>query len=185
MNDPKPTLLATDVIYQGRKLALEIHHVEDPDGRRADREIVVHKGSVAILAFRDAPGGREVLLERNYRYTVGDYMIEIPAGTLDRDGEDPRDCAARELIEETGFRAEVLQRLFTTMPSPGFLTEQLTVYVAERVMAAVSEPEAGELIRIIWTPWAAALDMVRRNEIIDGKTIAALLYYERFSGPAS
>lgn len=181
MTEPVPRLLSKETVYEGRKLRLEIHQIEDPGGRRTTREVIRHAGSVAILAFRrGATGHREVLLERNYRYSVGRYIIEIPAGTLDRPGEPLEDCARRELEEETGCRAAEIRPLVSILPSPGFLTERLTVFVAEEVVEGAAAPEPGELITVLWLPWAEALDMVRRGEIEDAKTIAAMLYYDRF-----
>jgi ADP-ribose pyrophosphatase len=181
MAGEKPRTLGQEVIYDGRKVRLEVHRIEEPGGRQAIREVVRHNGSVAILAFRTgAGGGREVLLEHNYRYGVGRYVTEIPAGTLDRPDEPPADCARRELIEETGCRTDRLEKLTTILPSPGILTEQLTIYLAEDVRAGEAQREPGELIEVVWTPWAEALDMVGRGEIEDAKTIVAVLYYEMY-----
>lgn len=181
MAELEPRLVSKETIYQGRKLCLEVHQIEEPGGRRATREVIRHGGSVAILAFRrSAEGGREVLLEHNYRYSVGRYITEIPAGTLDKPGEPLIDCAQRELEEETGCRAAELRLLVSLLPSPGFLSERLTVFVAEDVVEGQAAPEPGELISVHWTPWPQALEMVRRGEIEDAKTMAALLYYDRF-----
>jgi len=181
MTGREPRCVGTDVVFDGRKLRLEVHQVEGPDGRRSTREIVRHPGSVAVLAFRrGADGGREVLLERNYRYTVGRYVTEVPAGTLDRAGEPPIECARRELAEETGFVARDLALLATLMPSPALLTERLAIFVAEEVASGEARPEPGELIEVVWVPWPEALRRVRDNEIEDAKTIVAILYYDAF-----
>jgi len=177
----EPRCVGTDVVFDGRKVRLEVHQVEAPGGRRTTREIVRHPGSVAVLAFRrGADGGREVLLERNWRYTVGRYVTEIPAGTLDRAGEPPIECARRELAEETGFVARDLAELVAIMPSPGLLTERLTVFVAEDVEQGQASPEPGELIDTLWVPWAEALRRVREKSIEDAKTVVAILYYDAF-----
>jgi len=186
MPDRRPREIDRKVVYDGHKVRLEVHRIEAPDGRQATREVVRHGGSVAVLAFgRGADGGRDVLLERNYRYTVDRYLVEIPAGTLDRGEESPEACARRELEEETGFRAAKLEELFTVLPSPGFLDERLTVFAAEDVTSGEAAPEAGELIEVLWIPWPEALRMVRENEIEDGKTIAAILYYEALRSGAA
>jgi ADP-ribose pyrophosphatase len=174
--------ISREVIYDGRKVRLEVHQIEEADGRRATREIVRHNGSVAILALRRQAGGAlEMLLERNYRYSVGDYVLEIPAGTLDRPGEEPLACARRELIEETGYRAAALRPLLAILPSPGLLTERLTIFVAEEVTSGPADPEPGEVIEVVWVPWAEVLRMVRDRKIEDAKTITAILYYELFN----
>lgn len=175
--------LGTKVVYDGRKVRLEVHDIEDATGRKAVREVVRHGGSVAVLALRREAGVVEVLLERNYRYTVDGFLLEIPAGTLDRPGEPLVACARRELIEETGYRPTAggeLRELLTLLPSPGILSERLTVFVTEEVAAGESDCEPGEVIDVVWTPWAEALAMVRDGRIVDGKTIAALLFYDRF-----
>ncbi len=181
MGNAEPKELSRRVIFSGHKVQLELHEIEDPSGRRSTREIVRHNGSVAILALRRrSDGSREVLLERNYRYAFGRWCIEIPAGTLDHPGESPEDCARRELIEETGFCAREMRHLLTIMPSPGFLTERLTIFLAEEPAPGRAALEPGELIEIVWTPWAEVLRMIRAGEIEDAKTIAAVLYYESF-----
>jgi len=181
MSENLPRLVQKDTIYEGRKLCLEVHQIEEPSGRRAVREVIRHNGSVGILAFRHtASGGREVLLERNYRYSVGRYIMEIPAGTLDKPGESLEECARRELEEETGCRAAHVRPLVSILPSPGFLSERLTIFVAEDVTAGEAAPEPGELITVVWVAWSEALDMVRRGEIEDAKTMTAVLYYDRF-----
>jgi ADP-ribose pyrophosphatase len=181
MSEKQPRLVRKDTIYEGRKLRLEIHQIEEPGGRRAVREVIRHNGSVGILAFRcGASGRREVLLERNYRYSVGRYITEIPAGTLDKPGESLEECARRELEEETGCRAGRVRQLVALLPSPGFLSERLTIFVAEDVSEGQAAPEPGELIAVLWVPWDETLNMVRRGEIEDAKTIAAVLYYELF-----
>jgi len=181
MSNKEPKELSRRVIFSGHKINLELHEIEDPTGRRSTREIVRHNGSVAILALRRRTDGtREILLERNYRYAFGRWCIEIPAGTLDQPGESPEDCARRELIEETGFRALEMSKLFTITPAPGVLTERLTIFLTEGPEPAVAALEPGELIEIVWTPWAEVLRMIRTGEIEDAKTIAAVLYYESF-----
>jgi ADP-ribose diphosphatase len=182
VNEPVPKPISRKTVYDGRKVRLEVHEVETPDGRRATREVICHVGSVAVLAFRRAADGcREVLLERNYRYSVGRYMTEIPAGTLDVPDEPPVACARRELQEETGCRAAELRELMAVHPSPGLLGERLIVFVAEEVEPGEAALEPGELITVHWTPWAEALRQVASGEITDAKTVAAMLYYELFA----
>lgn len=185
MSDNAPRKISAETVYEGRKLTIEAHQIEDPSGRPATHEVIRHPGSVAILALRTADQGRrEVLMERNFRYTAGQVMIEIPAGTLDRPGEPREDCARRELTEETGYRAETMTELLTVMPSPGFLSERLTAFVAEGLTEGQSALEPGEIIEPVWMAWDDVLRMIRDGEIVDGKTIAAVLYYEQFAAGA-
>ena len=173
--------VARTVVYEGRKVRLEVARFTEPDGREVTREIVQHSGSVAILAFRRGQGNQlEVLLERNYRHTVGRYVVEVPAGTLDRPEELPLDCARRELAEETGYQAGRLTPLLSILPSPGVLTERLTIFLAEELQPGRQALEAGEAVDVQWMAWPKALEMVRRGEIEDAKTIVALLFWQEF-----
>ena len=184
MDLPLPQCLGSNVIFDGRRLSLEIQQFQSPDGSVADREIVRHQGSVAILALRhDDAGRREVLIEQNYRYPLQRYLLEIPAGTLDVPGEAAIDCARRELIEETGFRALSIRPLLTLHPSPGILTEMITIFIADQLQPAEAATEPGELIHIQWIPWDQLLERIRQNEITDAKTIAAVLYAQLLLPP--
>lgn len=181
MNLPLPRPLESRTVFEGRRINLEVQQFEDENGRRADREIVRHSGSVAILAIRRDHNGRaELLLEHNYRYPLQRCLIEIPAGTLDQQDESPVDCARRELIEETGFRALSIRPLVSLHPSPGILDESITIFLADELEAAQAAPEAGELIEIQWMAVDEVLDLIRRNEITDAKTIVAVLYARMF-----
>jgi ADP-ribose pyrophosphatase len=106
-------------------------------------------------------------------------MIELPAGTLEP-GEDPKACAARELAEETGYRAGRLARLLVIHPSPGILTERLVIFLAQDLEAGPPRREAGEEIENLLVPMDEALAMVRDGRITDSKTVAALLFWDRF-----
>jgi ADP-ribose pyrophosphatase len=174
--DCHPEILRKDCLFEGRKVALEVHHIRAPDGRETTREVVRHRGSVAILAF---PEAGQVLLERIWRYAVGAAMYEIPAGTLE-EGEDPAACAARELAEETGYTAGRLERLLAVYPSPGILTELLTIYMAHDLRPGEPRREAGEEIENVLAPVGEALAMIRDGRIADSKTVAAILFWDRF-----
>jgi ADP-ribose pyrophosphatase len=155
---------------------LELRHVRGSDGREAVREIVRHRGSVAILAFPE-PG--KVLLESNWREAIGREMLEIPAGTLEP-GEAPAVCAARELAEETGYRAGRLEPMMHLHPSPGIMTEQMTVYLASDLTSGEPSCEAGEEIVCVLVPVNEALAMIADGRITDAKTVAALLYWNQW-----
>jgi ADP-ribose pyrophosphatase len=165
------------VIYEGKKVRLEVLHLEDPDsGRRHKREVCVHPGAVVVLPI--LPDGR-LLLIRNYRYAVGETLLELPAGTLDR-GEEPINCAGRELIEETGYTAGRLKSLGSFFASPGILSERLYAFAAYDLQPGAPQPEEGEQIEVFPVEWDDAIDMIRSGAIRDGKTIATVLMYERF-----
>jgi ADP-ribose pyrophosphatase len=172
-----PEILKRECIYRGHKLGLEVHTVRAATGRVATREVIRHGGSVAILAFPE-PG--RILLERNWRYAMEREMIEIPAGTLDP-GEDPAACAVRELAEETGYRAGRVESLLAIHPSPGFLSERLAIYLAHDLTPGRPEREAGEEIENWIVPVDEVLAMIRDGRITDAKTVAGVLYWDRFA----
>jgi len=171
MNPPKP-------LFQGRRFRVEQAVQTTPDGAEHLREIIRHPGAVTILPLLD--DGRVCLL-RNYRVAVDETLIELPAGTLEP-GEDPADTARRELAEETGYRAERIERLATFRTSPGILDEKMYVYLATSLSPGHTALEPGEQIEPLLTAWPEAMAMVRDGRIHDGKTIAALLFFEVFNG---
>jgi ADP-ribose pyrophosphatase len=146
------------------------------DGSTLWRETVQHPGSVAIVPLVDAG---HVCLIRNYRVAVGQTLWEIPAGTLDRD-ESPLASARRELIEETGYRAQSIEKLTELAMSPGILNERMYVFLATGLEPGMSELEPGEQIETVVLTWDNALAMIDRGEIHDAKTVASLLFYDRF-----
>src|SRR5687767_10324778 len=170
-------LIERQVLFNGKKVRLEIHHLEDEDtGQRAQREIVVHGGAVVVLAFTPDDN---VLLVKNRRYAVSQILYELPAGTLEKN-EDPINCAGRELLEETGYVAGRLQALGNFFTSPGILSEKMYAYVAYDLEESKQALEEGEEIELVPTKLDDAIEMIRENNITDGKTIATLLMYDRF-----
>src|SRR5438105_3671707 len=120
-------LIEKQVIYDGKKCRLELHHLENEETRRKHRrEVVVHPGAVVVLPLTD---DGQVLLIRTRRYAVGQNLIELPAGTLEK-GEDPINCAGRELLEETGYLAGRLKSIGAFFTSPGILSERMYAYAA-------------------------------------------------------
>ena len=170
-------LAERQVLYNGKKLRLELHLLDDEEtGKRVTREIVAHNGAVVVLPI--LPDG-QILLIRNRRYTVGQILLELPAGTLERN-EDPINCAGRELLEETGYIAGRLKSIGNFFTSPGILTEKMYAYVAYDLEESHQALEEGEDIELYPIDLDEAVGMVGRGEIIDGKTIAALLLYQNF-----
>jgi ADP-ribose pyrophosphatase len=169
-------LIDRQQLYDGKKVKLELHHLEDEDGHRQQREIVVHPGAVVILPLLE---DGTVILIRNRRYAVGEILLELPAGTLEK-GEDPMNCAGRELLEETGWLAGRLRPLATFYTSPGILSERMFAFVAEELVEKKQALEEGEEIELHPVPYDEAICMIRDGQIVDGKTIAALLMHDRF-----
>jgi ADP-ribose pyrophosphatase len=170
-------LIEKQVIYDGTKVRLELHHLRNPeDGSRHKREVVVHPGAVCILGMLD--DGR-VLLIRNRRYAVGQTLVELPAGTLEKN-EDPMNCAGRELLEETGYLARRLKPIGTYFTSPGILSEKMYCFAAYDLIEQKTALEEGEEIELEPTALDQAIRMCRDGRIQDAKTIATLLMYDRF-----
>jgi ADP-ribose pyrophosphatase len=143
-----------------------------PNGRSSVREVVRHPGAAAIVPL--LPDGRVLLVEQ-YRYAPNSTLLEIPAGTIDA-GETPRECAERELREETGYAASRWTRLAAFLAAPGTMDEVITVFLASGLRAgarSLDDDEAGLALKP--TEFSAALDLVRRGRIRDGKSIIGLL----------
>lgn len=168
-----------ETLLQTRRFRVERRTQTLQDGSLHMREVVIHPGAVTILPLLD--DGR-VCLIRNVRVAVGETLIELPAGTLEPN-EDPAKTAHRELIEETGFRADRVEKLCEFFMSPGILNERMHVFLATGLTAGAAALEAGEQIEPVLVPLPDALRMIERGEIQDAKTIAALLYYDRFRNP--
>jgi len=170
-------LIDKQVIYDGKKVRLEVHHLEDDEtGKRQRREVCVHPGAVVILPFLD--DGRIVLI-RNRRYAIGQTLIELPAGTMERN-EDPINCAGRELLEETGYVAGRLKAIGNYFTAPGILTEHMYAYAAYDLERGQTSLQEDEEIELMPASWDEAIDLIRRDQIKDAKTIATLLMYDRF-----
>jgi len=147
-------------------------------GRRQVYDTLRHPGAVAVVAVDEA--GR-VLLERQYRPSVGEWLYEIPAGTLEP-GESPEETARRELVEETGYEPGWLRLLARFYTSPGISTEEMYIYAAGDLRKTEARPEEDELIETLWVPMDEALEMIKRGEIRDGKTVAGLLLCKLLMG---
>jgi ADP-ribose pyrophosphatase len=157
-------------IYRGRIVRLELEEVELPTGARATLEIVHHPGAAAIVAVDDR---RQVTLIHQFRHAAGGFIWEIPAGTLNQ-GEDPAACAARELTEETGLRAERIVPLGHILTTPGFCDEKIHLFLARGLSTAAQALDPDEILSVGHVPFERALEMIRAGEIRDAKSIAGL-----------
>ncbi len=170
-------LIEKQILYNGAKVRLEVHHLCDDDtGRRVTREVCAHPGAVVVLPFLDED---RILLIRNRRYAIGQILIELPAGTLERN-EDPINCAGRELLEETGYLAGRLKPIGNFFSSPGVLSEKIYAFAAYDLERSAQALEEGEEIELLPASFKEAIEMIGDGRIHDGKTIAALLMCERF-----
>jgi ADP-ribose pyrophosphatase len=163
------------VIHEGSFLTMAIVDAELPDGKRVELEIVEHPGAAAVVPFVDA---ERILLLRQYRFAAGGTIWEVPAGKLDP-GESPETCAARELEEETGYRAGRIVRTGEILTTPGFSDERIHLYAAYDLVPTSTAHSHGEVIEVHELPLSEALAMVDRGEIIDAKSIVALYHVAR------
>lgn len=161
--------------YHGIIVDVHLDHVRLDDGSIARREVVEHPGGVTILPV---DGEGNCYMVRQFRYPTGHMMLEAPAGKLEY-GEDHRDCAVRELSEETGFTADELIYLGGFYTSPGFSTELLHIYLALGLHAGKSHLDEGEFLNVEKLPLQQLIHMVMANEIEDAKTMIAVLKAEK------
>ena len=180
-------ILSSKVVYRGPVFSITSDQVKEPSGVTVRRDIVRHSGSVVMMAVEGsnllsrgkkqprAKAEPRVLLVRQYRYTVNDFIWELPAGRID-EGEDELPAAKRELLEETGYSAERWKRVLYFYVSPGFLDETMAVYLAEGLKAGKAQPEADEFIVKRFFTLSQALRLVMRGAVRDAKTISSILW---------
>ena len=162
-------------IYTGRIVNVYLDDVELPNGAVAKREIVLHhKEGVGILPV-DADGG--IFLVRQYRHPLFAHVLEIPAG-ISEVGEDPKACAARELEEEIGYRAEKLSFLVAANNTVGVSNDKIHLYVAEGLVKTAQNLDADEFLEVEKYSLAECEKMIATGEIIDSKTILAIYAYK-------
>jgi len=167
---------SSKTVFRGKVFSVTSDRVLEPNGVAAVRDVVRHSGSVVVLAIDDTEREPRVLLERQYRYAARDYLWEIPAGRID-DKEKPLAAAKRELREETGYAAKSWRKALFYYPSPGFMDETMTVFLARGLKAGEAQPEEDERIEWQLVPVKQSVKMIFSGEIRDGKTIAAVLWF--------
>jgi ADP-ribose pyrophosphatase len=164
-------ILSSRIAYKGGHIQVREDRVIEPAGHECSREIVVHPGAVCIVAWATPD---EVILIRQYRHATGRELVEIPAGTL-HDGEDPRECAFRELEEEAGYRASSMVERARFWTTPGFTTEFMYLYEATGLIKTQTNPDDDEVIDVDIVKSSAALQMIDTGRIQDAKSILGLL----------
>jgi ADP-ribose pyrophosphatase len=172
----KAQVLSSTTIYQGPVFGMRRDEVIEPSGVRAIREVITHPGSVVVLPV--LPDGR-ILLIQQYRHATQQYLWELVAGRMDP-GETPKVAAARELIEETGYRAKRFRVFLDVFPTPGFLEERMFILLAEGLTAGEAEPEEDEKIVSRAYNRKQLEGMIRGGKLRDAKSIAGILFYYRF-----
>ncbi|HEX8289740.1 MAG TPA: NUDIX hydrolase [Pyrinomonadaceae bacterium] len=166
----KPEILSIEPVYKGKIFDISIAEIRDGE-IEYKREIVKHKGSAVVLpVFAD----KTVALVRQYRHAAGEYLLEIPAGTLNIN-ENPEIGALRELEEEIGVKAGKIEKLTEFYVSPGFLTEKMHLYLATDLHETKQNLEEDEILSIEKLSFTEAFEKIRNNEIQDAKTIIGLI----------
>ena len=168
-------ILENKMIYQGNIFAVEKLTVETADSQRSAREIVRHNGGAAVVAMDD---DQNIYMVRQYRVALAKEMLEIPAGKLDK-GEDPYECAKRELMEETGLIAEKLELMLEMHSAPGFCDETIYIYFAEGLKQGKPHYDVDEFIVCERYHIKELVKMIDSGELTDGKTIVGILTANR------
>lgn len=174
--EKKAQILGSQIIYNGPVFGLRRDEVIEPTGVRTTREVITHPGSVVVLPV--LPDGKIVLI-RQYRHATLRYLWELVAGRMEA-GESPKKAAARELIEETGYRAKTFRIFLDVFPTPGFLEERMYILLAEGLKPGEAEPEEDERIAVRTFTRKQLEEMIKSGKLRDAKSIAGLLFYFRF-----
>lgn len=168
--------VGTEEVWSGRIASVRNDRFRHEDGEVVEREVVSHPGAVAVVAH----DGESLWLVKQPREAVDDYVLELPAGKLDEEGEDPLQTAQRELAEEIGKAANNWQHLTTFYSSPGFSDEEIHVYLATDLYDEPAHTDENERIEIVKVPLGELDDTIRSN--LDAKTIVGLLWFRAFEG---
>ncbi len=173
----KPEIISTETIYQGKVFDVVKAKIRE-DESTYEREIVEHTGSAVIVPVFD---DKSVALVRQYRHAAEEFLLELPAGTVEK-GESPEDCAYREIEEEIGMKAGKVEKLVEFYVSPGFLTEKMHVFLATNLTDSKQNLDDDENISIERIALEFAFEKIRKNEIVDAKTIIGLTFAGKYFG---
>jgi len=175
MTNLEETITSSKRLFDGRIINLRVDTVMLPNGKLSQREIVEHRGAVAMVPMLDR---ETVILVRQFRRAAGGVLLEIPAGTREYE-EDLELCARRELAEEINYEPRCLMKLFHSYVAPGYSTEVIHTFLALDLAPTEGHTDEDEFLEIVTLPLTEAIGKIRTGEIIDSKTISGLLFVER------
>lgn len=175
------TKLSSRRVYEGKIIHVDKDKVEFPNGSVGELEMVRHPGASAVIPFLTDPHGDDpqILLIKQFRHAADGFIYEIPAGKLDGD-EEPETCARRELEEETGCTAAVIEHLYTFYTTPGFTDERIHAFMASGLTRGDVRHEQDEFMSLETVTLSQALGLIKKGEINDAKTALSLLYAAGF-----
>lgn len=168
-------LKKSDIIFQGQVFDVKVDQIVYDSGNEGVREVIHHNGGAVVLPVtKDG----KIIFVKQYRYPFDEFMFELPAGKLELN-EDPKECATRELTEETGYTSDQISYLGRIYTSPGFCDEILYIYLAENLVPGEHNREEGEHGMEIHELTIEEVDnMIAEGQIVDGKSISGLYYYK-------
>jgi ADP-ribose pyrophosphatase len=175
MANIEETVTSSKRLYDGRIINLRLDTMVLPNGKMSQREIVEHRGAVAMVPMLDRD---TVILVRQYRRAAASCLLEIPAGTRDHN-EDIELCARRELAEEINYHAGRMVKLFHSYMAPGYSTEIIHTFLALDLTPTEGHTDEDEFLEIVPTAFTEAIEKIKSGEIVDAKTISGLLFAER------
>ncbi len=164
--------LESEKIFSGKIIQVRVDKVLLPDGRQSTREIVDHADAVAVVPVDN---DNNIWMVRQYRKAIEQAILEIPAGLLEED-EEPLKGAQRELVEETGLRAEAWKKVLSYYTTAGFSNEKIHIYLARDLVIGETNPDKDEFLLVEKVPLAKAYDYIFTGKIIDGKSIIGIQY---------
>lgn len=162
------------LLHEGRKFNFEMLTISEPGKPTVEREVVRHPGAVIVLPIAETAQGQQIIMIRNWRLSVEDWMWELPAGTLEK-GEDPLACAGRELQEETGYSAATLRPLCRFHTSPGMSDELMWAFVATGLSQGSQQLEVDERVTVHAVPAYQCVQRAENGEMTDAKSMLVLL----------
>ena len=163
-------IISQETVFEGKVFDIEKVRVKLPDGRCGTYDIVKTSDACAVVALDDM---QNVIMVRQFRQSAEKVLLEIPAGKID-EGEEPKECAVRELQEETGYKAGNIEKILSIRVSPGYTTEVIHVYKATELAISDTNFDEDEFIETVKIPVDEVIEMIKKGEIEDGKTIAAI-----------